>query len=144
MANIVEPVPGTSPDVVHYPDLRGSAAAVPAAPDVSMSATAATGSEARTAEDTVGKQQKKDEVTYQNVDLSVVYDGYKDSIVDAADNLALTRDVRGVEALLVKHHLAVVLYQNQLVEQAAAQSKFEARLKAMETAIPAAAKQHVV
>jgi hypothetical protein len=143
-ANTVEPQPGTSPDVGQYPDLRGSAAAVLAVPpaDVSMSATAAAWSEARTAEDTVGKRQKKEEVNIKDVDLGALPDGFKDSTTAAVDGLTLTRDVRAVEALLVKHHQAAVVYKRQLLEQAATQSKLEARLKAMETAVPAPAKQH--
>ena len=124
-ANIVEPLPGTSPDASQYPDRRGSAAAVLAVPqaDVPMSATAAEGSEARTAKDTAGKRQKKETVDLKDVDLEGLPDGFKDLITVAVDGLTLTRDVRATEALLVRHHQAAVVYKRQLLEQAATQSK---------------------
>jgi len=87
------------------------------------------------------KRQKKDEVTLQSIDLSALPDGFKRSIVSAEDGLVLTQDVRAVEALVVKHHKAVLLYKDLLSQQSAAQYKLEARLGAMEVALPAASKQ---
>ena len=128
-ATIGEPLPGTSPDVEQYPDLRGSAATVLAVPDVSMSAQPDASTGAGETADT--KRQKKEKVTINSADLGALPDGFKDAITVAVDGLTLTRDVRAVEALLVKHHQAAVVYKSQLLEQAVTQSKLEARLKAM-------------
>ena len=93
MANItnpVEPPTGMPAAADHYPDLRGSAATVLAVPqaDVPMSATAAEGSEARTAKDTAGKRQKKEEATLDTVDLDVLPEGFRDGITVADGPLA--------------------------------------------------------
>jgi hypothetical protein len=92
--------------------------------------------------DAVGKRQKKEEPTLESIDLEALPDGFRGNIVAADEPLALTQGVRSVEALVYKHHQAMVFYRRVLAEHAMSQSKLEARLKAMETAVPAVAKQH--
>jgi len=106
-----------------------------------MSATAAAGPKADAA-GAVGKRQKKEESTLDTVDLDPLPDGFKDRVTVSDEGLALTQGVRSIEALVSKHHTALVLYRRLLREQAAGQAKLEARLRAMEVALPAAAKQH--
>ena len=143
MTSIVEPATGTPVATAEYPNLRGSAASVLAVPqaDVPMSATAAAEPKADAA-GAVGERQKKEESTLDTVDLDPLPDGFKDRVTVSDEGLALTQGVRSIEALVSKHHTALVLYRRLLREQAAGQAKLEARLKAMEVAVPAAAKQH--
>ena len=77
----------------------------------------------------------------KDVDLDPLPDGFKTAITVAKGQLELTQDVGSVEALVVKHHAAVRTFKKMLIEQTAVQYKLEARLKAMETAVPAAARQ---
>jgi hypothetical protein len=93
-------------------------------------------------EDTAGKRQKKEESALITVDLDGLPDDFKVGITVADGPLALTQGVRSIEALVSKHHQAVHLYRRVLTEQAENQAKLDARLKAMETALPVAAKQH--
>jgi hypothetical protein len=132
MPDVVEAVPGVADAASHYPDLRGSAAAVPAVPqpDIAMSAGPPK-SEAPTAEDIAGKRQKKEIATLENVDPEPLPDDFKANIVTADDGLSLTQTVRSVEAIAVKHHAAVVLFRDTLRAQERAHSKLEARLRAM-------------
>ena len=113
-----------------HPVQRGSAAMVLAGPptDVAMSA-AQTAVPAPAA--TESKKQKTDEVTLQTLDIAALPDGFKAGVTCAADGLALTQDVRSVEALVIKHHQAVILYRDLLIKQ-------EARLAGLESALPAA------
>ena len=142
MPDVVGTVPGTSDAAGHYPDLRGSAAAVPAVPQPDIAMAAAPKSEAPTVEDIAGKRQKKEVATLETVDLEPLPDGFKSTIVTADGGLLLTQTVRSVEAIAVKHHAAAVLFRDTLRAQVRAHTKLEARLRAMETALPAGAKQH--
>ena len=112
------------------PVLRGSAAEVLAGPptDVAMSATQAADT---SSSETESKRQKKDEVSLATLDIAALPDGFKAGVTSAADGLAITQDVRAVEALVTKHHRAVVLYKDLLEKQ-------EARLTGLERALPAA------
>ena len=51
----------------------------------------------------------------QTLDIAALPDGFKAGVTGAADGLALTQDVRSVEALVIKHHQAVILYRDLLI-----------------------------
>ena len=73
--------------------------------------SAAAKSEATTAEDSVGKMQKTDEVAVNDIDLDPLPDGFKTAISVAKGQLELTQDISSVEALVVKHHAAVLTFK---------------------------------
>ena len=112
------------------PVLRGSAAEVLAGPQTDATMTVTQAAVVPPTE-TESKRQKKDKITLATLDLTALPEGFKAGITNPADSLAVTRDVRAVEALVTKHHRAVTLYKELLEAQ-------EARLVGLESALPAA------
>ena len=88
------------------------------------------------------KRQKVNTTSLDSLDLVMNDEGLCLATISASKSgTGIARDVWGLHGLAKKHNTAALVFQAVLHEHAAKQSKFDARLTAMESALPQHARQ---
>ncbi len=72
----------------------------------------------------------------ENIDLTILPDGFTAGMPTALEPLALTHLAKGAEAMVIKHHRAIILYHQRLLSQSGLITDLHARLSKAEACLP--------